>query len=137
MQTTSMARKARILIDGDEIPGLIKIAEVKRENAAIDVPGFQIIRKIHTGVTTMPEVEVGYEIRRDTKTRKTWRDYFEKKEVHDLTVLYCDADGVEFARQLWSQVECRSFTDPEVDLSSVSYAQVTMTLLPYDIVEVA
>ena len=85
----------------------------------------------------MPEVELTFETRRDTNTRKVLRDWFELLQVKDVTIIYCDAEGVEYARQLWSQVECKKFTDPEVDLASISYARVNVTLLPYDILEVS
>jgi len=137
MQSTSMAQKARVLFDGVEIPGLIKLGEVARENASIDVPGFKILRKIQTGVTQLPEVEIEMEVRRDTNTLAFMKQWFTAKEVKDATIIYCDSDGVEFARQLWSGVELRKLVIPASDLASVSFAKVTGMLLPYDITDVA
>lgn len=136
MQENSMAMKARVLFDGEEVPGLVRLGEVALENAAIDVPGFQRIRKIHTGVTTIPEVEAAYEVRRNTNTLKFFQDYYAAGEKKDVTVVYCDADGVEYARDLWQDVECRRLVRPQVDLANVTYAQVTVVLLPYDIIPV-
>lgn len=136
MQNTSMALKARFLADGVEIPGLTRLGEVPLENATIEVPTFNRKRKIHTGVVDMPEVPATFETRRDTDTRKILRDWYEKQQVKDVTVIYTDAEGVEVNRVLWSGVECKAFKDPEVDFGNISYARVEVTFLPYDIVEV-
>lgn len=136
MQDNSMAMKVRLLFDGEEVPGLVKFGEVPLENGVIDVPGFQRVHKIHTGVTVIPEVEVTYEVRRNTNTLKFFQDFHSNKEKKDVTVIYTDADGAEYARDLWQDVECRKFTRPQVDLGNVTYAQVTVVLLPYDIVPV-
>ena len=47
-----------------------------------------------------------------------------------------DADGVEYGRELWSQVECNRFQENSFDASSPNYAQIQITLLPYDITPV-
>jgi hypothetical protein len=136
MQENSMAMKARVLFDGEEVPGLVRLGEVALENAAIDVPSFRRIRKVHTGVTTIPEVELSYEVQRGTDTLRFFQDYYSGGQKKDVTVIYCDADGVEYARDLWQDVECRRLVRPQVDLANVSYAQVSVVLLPYDIVPV-
>ena len=85
MQNGSMAGKVKVLYDGEEIEGLTRFGDVPLENGTIDVPTFNRIRKVQSGVTTMPEVQLTYETRRNTKTRKFFKDYFHKKEKHD----YC------------------------------------------------
>lgn len=135
MQNNSTAQKARIMADGEEVAGFISMGEVAEEDEAIQVPGFQIIRNIRTGVRKMPEVEFAFETRRNTNTRQFLADWYHKKETKNLTIIYCDADGVEFARYLWSDVECRKHTIPATDHSKVDYAQVSVILIPYDITE--
>lgn len=137
MQPNSMAQKVKVLFDGEEIPGLVKFPEVPLERQVIEVPTFSRTRKIQNGVTAMPEAELVYETRRDTKTRAFFRSWFDNNEKHDATVIYCDADGAEYGRELWQDVECRKISTAPVDFASVSYAQLTVTLLPYDIVQVA
>jgi hypothetical protein len=99
----------------------------------IDVPGFQRIYKIATGVTTMPAIPATFETRRSTSTRKILSDWYNKNEQHDVTIIWCDAGGVEFARDLWEDVECSIIKKPETDLANVSYARLEVTFLPYDI----
>lgn len=136
MQPNSMAFKVKVLVDNEEIPGLVKFGEVALENGMIDVPGFERIFKIQNGVTTMPSIPLSFETRRNTKTRKFLADWFDKKEQHDVTIIKTDAGGTEFERQLWQDVECQKHTEPEVDFSNVSYAKVDVVLLPYDIIRV-
>lgn len=137
MQQTSMARKPRVLFNGEEIPGLIKAGELSREKDAIEVPSYKIKRSIQTGVTKLPELELTYEVRRDTKTGKFFKDYYLNDEVKDVTLIYADASGTEYERKLLSSCECRKLVEPEADLGAVSYAQITVTILPYDITEVS
>lgn len=136
MQSGSMAGKVKVLYDGNELEGLTQFGDVPLENGTIDVPTFNRVRKIHSGVTTMPEVQLTYEVRRNTDTRKFLKNYFHNKEKHDITVIRCDADGVEYGRELWSQVECNRFQENSFDASSPNYAQIQITLLPYDITPV-
>lgn len=136
MQQNSMAQKVRLLIDGDELPGLVKLGEISLEKGMIDVPGFRRIYKIATGVTTMPAIPATFETRRSTSTRKTLNDWYNKDEQHDVTIIWCDAGGVEFARDLWEAVECSVKKIPETDLANVSYARMEVTFIPYDITPV-
>jgi len=133
MQPNSMAMKARFLVDGDDLPGLVKLGENKLENGVIEVPEFGRVKKIQNGVTVFPEIPATFEIRRNTNTRKKLNDWHGSKEKHDVTIIYCDADGTEYERQLWQDVELRSLSRPEVDFAAVKYAQYECVFLPYEI----
>jgi hypothetical protein len=133
MQPNSMAMKVRFLTEGEDLPGLVKLGEIALENGVIEVPEFARVKKIQNGVTVYPEVPATFEIRRNVKTRKYLIDWHEKKEKHDVTIIYTDADGTEYERQLWQDVELRKLTRPEVDFSSVSYAKMDVIFLPYEI----
>lgn len=136
MQNGSMAGKVKVLYDGVEIEGLTQFGDVPLENGTIDVPTFNRLRKIHSGVTTMPEVQLTYETRRNTNTRAFFKSYYHNKEKKDITIIRCDADGTEYDRELWSAVECNKFQENSFDASSPTYAQVRITLLPFDITPV-
>jgi hypothetical protein len=133
-----MARKIRVYIDGTtELQGLTNFGDVNLENGMIDVPVFDRVLKIHSGVTTMPQVDLTFETRRSTTTRAILRKWFTGKEVHDLTIDQVDAAGTSFEKISWSSVECSALKEPAVDTSNPSYAQITVTLIPYDIQVVA
>lgn len=128
-----MAGKVRVLYDGEEIEGLTQFGEVPLENNTIDVPTYNRVHKIQSGVTTMPEVQLTYETRRQAKTRKFFKDYYHNKEKHDITIIRIDADGAEYDRELWSAVECVKYSENAFDAGSPTYASITISLLPYDI----
>jgi hypothetical protein len=136
-QDNSMAVKARFLIDGTtELSGLTNLGEVNLENGVIDVPEFNYIRKIQSGITTMPEIQCSFETRRDSTgggTRATLEAWFNNKEVKDVTIVYMDATGTEFERDSWTSVELRKLSKPAVDASSPTYAKLDVTFLPYEI----
>lgn len=136
MQNGSMAGKVKVLYDGVEIAGLTQFGDAPLENGIIEIPTFNKLSRVHSGVTTMPEVQCTYECRRNTNTRQFFKDYFHKKEKHDITVIRCDADGSEYGRELWSAVECNRFQENSFDAGSPTYAQVQITLLPADITPV-
>jgi hypothetical protein len=135
-QENSMARKIRVFMDGDEIQGLTNFGDVSLANNTIDVPTFNRILKIHNGVMTMPEVPLTFETRRNTNTRTLLRSWYKNKETHDLIIDQCDATGTSFEKISWTDVECSKLDEPAVDMSNPTYAQITVTLIPYDIQEI-
>jgi hypothetical protein len=137
MQNGSMARKIKVLVDNAEIDGLVKFGEVSLEQGTIDVPSFNRIWKIQDGIIRMPEITLTYNTKRSTNTRRFLRDWYFQKQVKDMTIIACDATGTEFDRVLWSDVECMKLVEPEADLGSPTYAQISITVLPFDITPVA
>jgi hypothetical protein len=132
-----MAVKARFMIEGTtELADLTNLGEVSLENGMIDVPEFNYIRKIQSGITSMPEIQCSFETKRDSTgegTRATLEAWFTNKEVKNVTIVYMDATGTEFERDLWNGVELRKLSKPAVDASSPAYAKLDVTFLPYEI----
>jgi len=136
MQEGSVAQKAKLIVDGEEIPGLVKLGEVALEKGTIEVPTPFKIVKIQNGVSTMPEVPATFETRRDTNTKKRLSDWYKNDEQHDVTVVYFDAGGAEYARYLWPKTECKKKTIPETDHASPTFAKLDVIFLPQDVFEV-
>jgi len=134
MQQHHMAEKVRLLIDGEEVSGLVKISEMSVEKGTIEVPEFRRIRMIQNGIQKIPVLELTYEVQRDTETLAFFRNWFYKDEVKDVTKIRTDAHGVEFARTLMPDCECTKYSEPETDHSSPGYAQINLTLLPWDVI---
>lgn len=132
-QRNDLAEKKRIMIDGEEIPGLVSITEIPLEKGVIDVPEFSRIRKIQNGITTVPVVSMVYKIQRDSRSLTFFRDWYLKDETHDITVIRTDASGAEFARTLLASCECTKYVEPEFDASSPTYAKVSVDILPYEV----
>jgi hypothetical protein len=132
-----MAEKVRVLYDGVEKAGLVKYPGFLLEEGTIEVPEFSKIRNITNGVEKMPLLELGYKIARDTDTLAFFRSYHENKETHDITIIRCDRDGKEFGRVLLPSTECNKLVDPPFDGAAPTYAQVTVGLVPWDVIKIA
>lgn len=137
MQQNDMSETRRILVDGEELPGLVNVAEAPLSRDTIEVPETLKTRMISNGVTSIPAVELTYKTARNTRTRDFLKSWFENREVHDVTMVFQDGHGNEFDRQIWQDVELASYTPPAYDASSPTYAQVTVNAVPWDIIHVA
>jgi len=133
-QRNDLAEKKRITWDGEEVPGLVSITEIPLERGIIDVPEFDRIRKIQNGITTVPEVTMVYKVQRDSKAFNFFKSYFLNNETHDAVVIRTDAAGAEFARTMLQSCECVRYTEPEFDAASPTYAKVTITVVPWEII---
>lgn len=133
MQKNDMAEKRRLIIEGDEIPGLVSVAEKALEDGVIEVPEFARLRRIRNGVRSIPEVEVVYKLGRDTETLEFFQSWYDDHLQLDVVEVRTDASGTEFARRLWPLTEISRFVDPVFDGAAVEYARLTVTMLPFDI----
>ena len=131
-----MAEKKRVLIDGEEVPGLVNFAEIPLEKGQLEVPEFHRLRRIQNGISTVPAIDVVYKIGRDTNTLKTFKDWYFNDEDHEVTVIRTDAAGVEFGRTLLPSCECVKYAEPEFDAASPVFAQVRATILPWDVIPI-
>lgn len=134
MQTNDQAEKKRVLYDGFEVPGLVNFGEIVLERNQLEVPEFDRIRRISSGITTIPAIEVIYKIARDSETLVFFQDYFTNQQEFDLTVIRTDAAGIEFARTLLPQTQIVRYAEPAFDAANPTYAQVPITLVPWDVV---
>ncbi len=137
MQRNDLAEKKKIMIDGEEVPGLVNFGEILMEKGQLEVPEFSFIRRIQNGITTIPAVEAIYKIQRDTETLQFFRDWYFNDESKDITVIRTDASGNEFARTLLPDCECVRYLEPAFDGSAPVYAQVSVTLLPWSVIPIS
>lgn len=136
MQRNDLAEKKRILIDGEEIPGLVNFAEIPLEKGQLEVPEFSKIRRIQNGITTVPAIEMTYKVARDTNTLEYFKNWYFENEEHDVTVVRTDAAGSEFARTLLPSCECVRYVEPAFDAANPTYAQVMVTIAPWDVIPI-
>jgi hypothetical protein len=134
MQQNDMSDKRKLLIDGEEIAGLVNVEEMSFEEAVIEVPELSKIRNIKSGVTKIPLLTCIYKTGRDTGTFKFFKDWKDNNETKEATMIEVDASNTEFSRTLFTGVECASYTKPAYDAASPSYAQTKVILVPYDII---
>lgn len=134
MQRNDQAEKHKILIDGVEITGLVGTAEYTLEKGTIEVPEFGHIRVIQNGIIKIAPYELTYKIKRTSNTLKFFRDWYFNNEVKEVIKIRTDASGTEFARTLFTSSECVKYFEPAFDGANPTYAQIKITLLPYDVI---
>ena len=132
-QKRDMAEKIKLMLDGEELKGLVNFGEIALEKGEIEVPEFHKIRKIQNGMSKVPAVDLIFKISRDSDILKKLRDWYMNDESHDLVKIRCDAHGVEFARTLMSDCECVLYKEPQFDGMNPTYAQVPIKVLAWEI----
>ena len=134
---SDQVEKIVILVDGDNLPGLISKDEGVVSYGTVQIPGLDRIVPVSNGVKSIPEIPAVFKVQRDSKTSKFLQEWFEKQETHDVTVIRTDGSGKEFERQLWPNTELSQFNGPAYDASSPVTASVSVKFLPEDIINIA
>lgn len=137
MPKNDMVEKKILLVDGEELEGLIGIDEYIIEDDVVDVPGRDKTVPVRNGVKKIPPVPATYKVTRDSRTLKVLEDWYYKKETHDITLIRVDGGGQEFSRELWSNVEVSKLNAPAYDAAAPVAAQALVTFLPEDIIPIA
>lgn len=127
-----MVEKRKVLIDNQELPGLIKTGALPLEEGVVEVAGFRVKRIIKDGITKIPPIELTYKVERSTRTREFLNSWKLNDEVHDVVIVQCDASGQEFGRLLAPQCGMSKLDPGETDLNSPGYAKIEVTLAPWD-----
>lgn len=129
MQKNYMGLKRKLLYDGEELPGLAECSLVKDEETNIDVPTFNRIFSIKSGVKRFEPINIKYVVTRETKTKKFLHDWFKNNEYHDVTVINTDSTGEEVDRWLLRDCECSRYEEPDYVASDVVYFGISGTIL--------
>lgn len=136
-EKNDQVEKKILLIDGEDLPGLIAIDEYIIEDDVVEIPGRDTTVSVRNGVKKVPPVPVTYKVTRDSATLKFYEDWYYKKEFHDVTLIRTDGAGNEFARELWPNTELSKLNAPAYDAAAPVAAQLLATLLPEDIIPLA
>lgn len=132
-----MVEKKVILVDGEELEGLIGIDEYIIEDDVVEVPGRNRTVPVRNGVKKIPPIPTTYKIQRDSRTLQFLEDWYYKHEFHDVVLIRTDSGGREFRRELWSNVEVSKHSAPAYDAAAPVTAQALVTYLPEDIIPIA
>ena len=129
MQKNSLVLKRRLLIDGEEIPGLVETGALKDEEGDVEVPSFGRIISVKSGVKKFDPIECVYKIDRDTITEKFMRDWFYNDEYHDVTVENVDATGAVVDRILLQDCENGKYDRRPYNASGVEFMGVGIKII--------
>lgn len=136
MAKNDQAEKKQLLADGNELPGLVNLGEYIIEDGTIRVPGLKTDVPVRNGVQVVPEIEAVFKITRGSETLQILKDWYYKNETHEITIIRTDGAGIEFAREIWQNVECGKIGTPGFDASSPTYAQISVKFLPEKIIPI-
>lgn len=128
MQKNDMALKRRLLIDGEEVPGLVETSPLKDEEGIVEVPSFNRKIPVKDGVKLLDPLDCVYKIHRDTVTQKLFYNWFNKNEYHDVTVVNTDATGAEVDKWLLRDCECKKFDQRAYNAGGVEFFGIGVTL---------
>jgi len=133
MQNNDMARKIKLEIDSSPFNNLVNFGEINREKTTVEVPEFQKLRTIQTGVDIIPVIEVGFKYKRNADTNQFLRNWYENSEQKDVIVIETDGSGTEIDRMALSSVELGKYSLEEYDAASPGYYRINVSFLPYNI----
>jgi len=133
MQKNDMARKVKVEIDGNETPNLVLFGGIERSQVTVEVPSFEKLRTIITGVDTIPPIDLGFKFTRNSNTQEFFKDWYTNKETKDVVAIEMDGTGSEISRMSLLQCECSKFSIGEYAAESPTYYRIDITILPYEI----
>ena len=133
MQKPAIVEKKILLWDGIEIPGLMRVAEIKKTKTTAKSPGYYKSRTVSSEITEIPVMECQYKIERGTMTEKFFNDFFELRQVKDCTEVRTDQFGTPIERRIWQMCECIDHRTPPYDSETPELMSVTVIVAPWDI----
>jgi len=134
MQRNDLVEKVRILIDGQEFNTLVKFQELSIEEGEVEVPEFRRTRILKNGVDKIPALDLTFKVQRNSPEYTFLKNWKFKNETHDITKIRTDAHGIEFSRTILTQCDCSKYTEPEYSAESPTYAQMSVRIIPWDII---
>ena len=137
MAKADQVEKKRILVDGEDLEGLIAVEEYIIEDDVVQIPSRNKTVPVRNGVKKIPPIGASYKVNRNSRTLKVLQDWYNLKETHDVTLIRTDSGDNEFARELWTNVEVSKLSAPAYDAAAPSAATANITFLPEDIIDIA
>jgi hypothetical protein len=137
MQKNAQVEKKKVYWDGEEIPGLIKVEEIKFENKTVDVADFAEEHTIDSNIKKIPPVVMTYRCDVGTKTLEFFEDFHNKQQTKQGLMVRTDAVGNPIRN--YHLIDCNCFVHniPPFDSGSPQAASITVTVNPWDIVPFA
>ncbi len=128
MLTNDIVFKSKILIDGNEIPGLVSAGEIKDIEGTIDVPSQNRTHVVGNGIFRFEPFPLVYKVQTNAHNETIFENWHFKHELHDVTKIYTDAVGNEYKRIVAKDCECAEYTWPETNAASPNFGQFTVLI---------
>lgn len=136
MAKSDMVEKRKLLVDNEEIKGLIECPEYEIAEGVVEVPGQSKTVPVKNGVRVIPQIPMTFKITRGSTTYNFFKDWRNKNEVKNCVMIRTDGRGKEIARELWPNVECSKLNGGPYDASAPATSIANVVLLPEDIVDI-
>jgi len=133
MQEAKMVSKKKLIVDGQDVPGLINVDEISREKGAVEIPSFQSIVSRTDGTERVPPVMLTIRNDRDQEAHVLFEDWFKQNLVKDVIIVEYDGHSVEYGRYLLGRCECSRKTIQAFDAATGAASQFAVTILPESI----
>jgi len=123
-----------LLINGQQIPGLLKFPEAGPEEDAIEVPEQGFTGVIGSGQRKLKVLDVEYLIKRDSITLGYHLDWDASSgEERDVVLLHTDKTGDPanaFMREIFESCGLGPIRTPDFDQASRKFAQFKVSYFP-------
>jgi len=129
--------KRKLFFDGTDLPGLTAVDGISSQAGQVEVATIENKVLISDGVYSIPPVTATYLIGKNSGTVDYFEAWKQSKETRTVTQQYLDGAGNIMRQELWTDVELSGIESPAFDASAVDKAQITVTLLPNDIVPIS
>lgn len=127
-QKNELSQKRKLLVDGNELPGLIECSGPKDEDSMLKVPRFGRVVSIKSGVKEFEPITAKYAIKRGTNTKAVLMSWKFNDELHDVVLINCDAAGAEIDRWLLQDCELPHVEESKYDAGNVEYMSLNVTI---------
>lgn len=135
MQQNDMVRKIKMQVDGGAMVDLIRVGEINLEDASPqEVPSFDRVVTVLSGVTKINPVDISFKIRRNSDTITVVEKWCSKNEVKDVILIETDGHGAEYQRKILPSCEAGNLVLPEYDAAAPVFAQVNITIFPFNVI---
>jgi hypothetical protein len=135
MQRQALADRRILIINGDQIGGLLTVSETGIDNPPIEVPELGYTRLIQSSNKKIKQIDVGYLVKRESPTLKYFIDWYKSGgHARDAVMYYTDSSGDitnALHRSIFGDCELGNFIEPAFDEGAIAKAMLSLSLYPY------
>lgn len=130
MPKGDIVEKRILLIEGEELPGLVAVDAVNNESDIVEVPGRDKVVSVTNGVEKIPTFLLTYKIGRETETATFLNNWYKNREEKQCVLQRTDGSGNILEQRDLGYCQLSSFNIPAYAAEAPVFAQVSCLLVP-------
>jgi hypothetical protein len=130
MQRNQLVKKTKVLIDGEELEGLVSFTGFKDKQGTAESPEFNRAYDLPNGVKKQDAHTGLWAPKRNGKTHDVLFNWWDKRESHDVTEITTDSTGTELRRKLYRDMEMLEYGENDYDAAGPEEWRITCILAP-------